>query len=172
MAENIRYLENFFACFAFVFWNTSWIICAGSLTDGPMTVGHNPSSKSWRIAPSVKHRAWKVLSASITARLHPITPASASDNLTNDWLCLGDPAAQSARGRVDEIAGQIMLLADASLITAFLSISNYSGCLAERGGRWTSYWKSLYWQYGHQAVMASLSERPFAAACSSAWISF
>lgn len=58
-------------------------------------------------------------------------------------------------GRVDEIAGQIMLLADASLITALLSISNYTGCLAEREGRWTSYWKSLYWQYSHQAVMAS-----------------
>lgn len=45
------------------------------------------------------------------------------------------PPAQSARGRVDEIAGQIMLLADASLITALLSISNYTGCLAEREGR-------------------------------------
>lgn len=62
-------------------------------------------------------------------------------------------------GRVDEIAGQIMLLADASLITALLSISNYTGCLAEREGRWTSYWKSLYWQYSHQAVMASPPSR-------------
>lgn len=84
-----------------------------------------------------------------------------SDNLTNDWLCLGDPQAQSARERVDEIAGQIILLADASLITALLSISNYTGCLAEREGRWTSYWKSLYWQYSRQAVMVSLLKQPF-----------
>lgn len=121
----------------------------------------------WKIhrAKAPQHAAiFKVLTAgrceefcrfSITARLRPIT----TDSGQGTWRMIGcvsvTPPAQSARGRVDEIAGQIMLLADASLITALLSISNYTGCLAEREGRWTSYWKSLYWQYSHQAVMAS-----------------
>lgn len=121
----------------------------------------------WKIhrAKAPQHAAiFKVLTAgrceefcrfSINARLRPIT----TDSGQGTWRMIGcvsvTPPAQSARGRVDEIAGQIMLLADASLITALLSISNYTGCLAEREGRWTSYWKSLYWQYSHQAVMAS-----------------
>lgn len=125
----------------------------------------------WKIhrAKAPQHAAiFKVLTAgrceefcrfSITARLRPIT----TDSGQGTWRMIGcvsvTPPAQSARGRVDEIAGQIMLLADASLITALLSISNYTGCLAEREGRWTSYWKSLYWQYSHQAVMASPPSR-------------
>lgn len=125
----------------------------------------------WKIhrAKAPQHAAiFKVLTAgrceefcrfSITARLRPIT----TDSGQGTWRMIGcvsvTPPAQSARGRVDEIAGQIMLLADASLITALLSISNYTGCLAEREGRRTSYWKSLYWQYSHQAVMASPPSR-------------
>ena len=125
-----------------------------------LTLMGNPSLRRPRSTPpSLNYWPRKVRGVfrrfSITARLRPIT----TDSGQRTWRMIGcvsvTPPAQSARGRVDEIAGQIMLLADASLITALLSISNYTGCLAEREGRWTSYWKSLYWQYSHQAVMAS-----------------
>lgn len=116
--------------------------------------------RAWRMPPSLNLRAWNLVGVH-----HSSSPSHycrfSPDNLTNDWLCLGDPPVQSAQERVDEIAGQIMLLADASLITALLSISNYTSCLAGREGRWTSYWKSLYWQYSHQAVMGSLLKQPF-----------
>lgn len=129
-----------------------------------MIIKYNPSSKGPKNAAIFKPLSVEG-AGSFVAVHHCWSPPHysrfSSDNLTNDWLCLGDPAAQSAQERVDEIAGQIMLLADASLITALLSISNYTGCLAEREGRWTSYWKSLYWQYSHQAVMVSLLKQPF-----------
>ena len=125
-----------------------------------LTLMGNPSLRRPRSTPpSLNYWPRKVRGVfrrfSITARLRPIT----TDSGQRTWRMIGcvsvTPPAQSARGRVVEIAGQIMLLADASLITALLSISNYTGCLAEREGRWTFYWKSLYWQYSHQAVMAS-----------------
>lgn len=78
------------------------------------------------------------------------------------WLGLSwRPTSPISTGHVDEIARHITLLVDSSLITALLSISNYIGCLAECEGRWTLYWKSLYWQYNHQAVMLCLLKQPF-----------
>lgn len=58
-----------------------------------------------------------------------------SGNLTNDRLCLDDPTRPISTGHVGEIAWHIMLLVDSSLITSLLSISNYTGCLAECEGR-------------------------------------
>lgn len=103
-----------------------------------MIIKYNPSRKGPKNAAIFKPLSVEGAGSFVAVhhcRSPPHYSRFSSDNLTNDWLCLGDPAAQSAQERVDEIAGQIMLLADASLITALLSISNYTGCLAEREGR-------------------------------------
>lgn len=106
-------------------------------------------------------RLRELLLVSITARVHAIT----TDSGQRTWQMIGRvarwPTSPISTGHVNEIAEQIMFLADASLITALLSISNYTGCLAEREGRWTSYWKSLYCQYSHQTVMPSLLKQTF-----------
>lgn len=78
------------------------------------------------------------------------------------WLAASRwPSGPISTGHVDEIAGHIMLLADSSLITALLSIPNYTGCLAEHEGRWSSSWSSLYWQYSHRAALLHLLKQPF-----------
>lgn len=103
-----------------------------------MAVGFDPSPKSRRAAgPGRGPRESRSVDGVVGVHHRP-SPShlrrhrGPSDNLTNDGPRAGDPAAQSARGgrRGGKIAGQIMLPADASLITALLSISNYSSCLA------------------------------------------
>lgn len=158
------------------FWNKSWIKgLKTSMTDWwqSASIRHlNPAERPGRGPRESRSVDGVVGVHHRPSPSHLRRHRGPSDNLTNDGPRAGDPAAQSAQGgrRGGKIAGQIMLPADASLITALLSISNYSSCLAA-----AAQWKmnlvpgSLY--------IGNATQRPSAAATastarSSAWISF